>query len=234
MKAIPAIRRLVRNSVRLPERTAISLRHWFDPNYDLDREAKSRMGWLLRDRLEKLQSIPGMCTFPKCRVLSLLALKAPPGGVIVEIGAWKGRVSAWLIETMEQRPDPLPIISIDPHAGQLGETWDDFCRTVADFKLAERGLQVIRKPSHEAGKSWSQPISFLWIDGGHEYEDVVHDIADYAPHVISGGLIAFDDSSEGLFPGVEQAIAEWKAAARDIEHVATVRDISVFRKVTRS
>jgi hypothetical protein len=231
MAALPELRRIIRNTTRLPGRTLETLRRRFDPRYDLEREAKSRVRWLAPGQLERLTSVPGMCDIYNCRLVALLVLDAPSGGVVVEIGAWKGRMTAWLVEAVQQRPDPLPVISIDPHAGELGESWDDFCQTVADFRLAERGLQVIRERSHDAARSWTRPIAMLWIDGSHDYEDVARDIVDYVPHVVADGIIALDDSAGGLFPGVERAIAEWAATSSNIQHVATLRNVSIFRKV---
>ena len=168
-----------------------------------------------------------MCSIRECRLLALLARQAPAGGAIVEIGAWKGRTTAWLVEAAERRADRPPVISIDPHHR---ESWDDFCRTVADLKLAERGLAVVRQRSHDAALNWSRPISMLWVDGSHEYDDVARDIADFTPHVLPGGVVAFDDSAGGEFPGVERAIAEWRAADRRFVHVATLRTITIMRR----
>jgi MMP 1-O-methyltransferase len=228
MAAVLDLRRLVRNAALLPRRTWASLHRRFASDYALERRAKAAVaGWFAPDYLERLDAVPGMCSSRTGRVLALLAAEAPAGGDIVEIGAWKGRITVWLVEAAARRPDRPRVISIDPH---LRDSWDGFCRTVDDFKLAERGLQVVRQRSHDAARGWSRPISLLWIDGSHDYDDVRRDIADYAPHVIAGGWIAFDDSSGGEFPGVERAIAEWQADARDIARVATLRNMTIFRR----
>ncbi len=223
----PGLRRFARNVALLPRRTFISLTRRFDPNYQLDRRSKAVAGWFSPDYLARLDAVPGMCSARTGRILALLASDAPPGGDVVEIGAWKGRITVWLVEAAERRSDRPQVISIDPH---LRESWDGFCRTVADFKLNDRGLRVVRERSHDAAHDWSRPITLLWVDGSHEYDDVARDIADYAQHVIVGGVIAFDDSAGGEFPGVERAIAEWKAAARDFVRVATIGNMTIFRR----
>ena len=231
MSALPGIRRIVRNALRLPSRTWRTLRRRLNPEFDLERQAKAVPGWFAPDYLAQLDGIPGMCAARVGWLLASLATQAPPGGVIVEIGAWKGRITAWLVEASERRPDRPPVVSIDPHSGQLGESWDDFCRTVADFNLAERGLQIVRASSHVVAQTWSRPISLLWIDGSHDYEDVALDIADYTSHVVAGGIVAFDDSAGGAFPGVERAIAEWSATSGNFQRIATLRETSIFRKL---
>jgi hypothetical protein len=47
--------------------------------------------------------------------------------------------------------------------------------------------------SVDIGKTWSKPIDFLFIDGGHEYEDVLADFETFSPHVVVGGIVAFHD-----------------------------------------
>src|SRR5688572_19415074 len=226
MAALPGLRRIIRNTTRLPGRTLETLRRRFDPRYDLERQAKTVLQWFDAEHLARLESIPGMCDVRECRLMALLASLAPTGGAIMEIGAWKGRMTAWLIEGAERRADRPPVISIDPH---LRDSWDEFCCTVADFRLEERGLRVIRESSHDTARKWVDPISLLWIDGSHDYQDVARDIADYVPHVVAGGVIAFDDSTDGSFPGVERAIAEWRAAS-DAVLVASIRSVSIFRR----
>jgi hypothetical protein len=80
------------------------------------------------------------------------------------------------------------------------------------------------------GPSWASPISLLWIDGSHEYEDVRQDIVNFTRHVVHGGFIAFDDSVGGDFPGVEQAITEWEVDKPDYKRIASLRNISIFQR----
>jgi len=201
----------------------------FDPSYSLERQARSVRKWFTRDQLARLERIPGMCSHRECRLLAYLIGQAPLGGAIVEIGAWKGRVTAWLVEAAERRADRPRIFSIDPHGHG---SWDDFCKTVEEFELEKRGVQIHRVSSRALGPTWSRPISFLWIDGAHDYESVSQDLAEFTPHVAVGGWIAMDDSAGGAFPGVERAIEEWLLVATNYVRVATVRNVSVFRRAS--
>ena len=47
--------------------------------------------------------------------------------------------------------------------------------------------------SSEIAKTWNKPIHLLFIDGSHEYEDVLADFRNFYPHVIPGGIVAFHD-----------------------------------------
>lgn len=56
---------------------------------------------------------------------------------------------------------------------------------------------------------WNQPIDFLYIDGGHSFQDVQADILGWVPHVQSGGCILGHDYEDGdtcMFPGVKKAV----------------------------
>ena len=221
--------RVLHNLVRLPRRTAGSLLRLVDPNYRLERRARSVRFWLDRQRMAELESIPGMCSQRECRLLAYLILQAPPRGDVVEIGAWKGRMTAWLVEAAQIRADQLAIHSIDPH--HRG-SWEDYCKTLSRFDLCARGLRVYRASSHEVGQAWTRPISLLWIDGSHEYKDVAVDIADFTPHVVVGGWVGFDDSAGGHFPGVERAVAEWASHDKRFVRVATLRNVSFYRRAS--
>jgi predicted O-methyltransferase YrrM len=223
------IRRLTRNIVRLPARTLAGVQRRLDPVYRLQREADALVPKLLgKDRLALLEKVPGHSSARKCRLLSHLANQSPSGGCWVEIGAFKGKSAAWLVETASKRIDRPTVVSIDPH---LRDTWETFQGTVRQFDLQARGLEIRRGFSHDVGKTWNRPISLLWIDGSHEYPDVLHDIEDFVPWVIEGGWIVFDDAAGGKFPGVEQAIAERMTDRSGCENVGVILPFAIFRRV---
>lgn len=57
---------------------------------------------------------------------------------------------------------------------------------------------------------------WLYIDGGHEYENVVEDLKRYEASLEVGGVIAFDDYNNSqerfYYPGVKKAVDEFMAA----------------------
>lgn len=223
--------RLGRNIIRLPARVARDVSRWADPNFRLEREADRIVNrWLSASQRKALESIVGTSANHECRLLAYLANVAPVGGIILEIGAWKGKSTAWLVEGSTRREEPLPVVSVDPHACGSWETFND---TVQRFELVNRGLEVHRAGSHEVGEKWTRPLSLLWVDGSHEYDDVVRDIGLFTPHVIAEGWIIFDDAVGGLFPGVEQAIREEMTTARGFYRIAVIRHLQVFQRAPK-
>jgi len=53
-------------------------------------------------------------------------------------------------------------------------------------------------------------FDFIFVDGGHDVDDVYQDIKNYAPLLRSGGIIAFHDYRKGLSvdQGIQQAIKD--------------------------
>ena len=220
--------RVAQNIVRFPQRTARSIARLFTPDYRLERQALAYVAQHIPvERRERLSTVPGMSSERECALLAFLAHTVPAGGCIVEIGAWKGKSTAWLVEGSQLRAAPLPVVSIDPHER---DSWNDFRATVSGFDLERRGLEVRRAFSHEVGREWRRPISLLWVDGCHEYEPVLQDIADFAPHVVADGWIVFDDAAGGRFPGVERALVERMDGDARFRRTATLRHLAVYRR----
>jgi predicted O-methyltransferase YrrM len=229
----------LKNALVFPKRLARGLLRFMDPAYTLQRQANREIPRLLGEAcFAQLQTVPGTSSAREGKLLAYLAWKAPQQGCLVEIGAFKGKTTALLVEIANRRPDRPAVYSIDPHAdfpsyanpSQIMNTWASYCETVQRFHLTERGLNVVRAFSHDAGRTWNRPISFLWIDGGHEFEDVVHDIDDFVPLVVPGGWIVFDDAKGGYFPGVERAIREKMLGNPSFCHRGAIKHFEIFQR----
>jgi predicted O-methyltransferase YrrM len=222
------VNRLIHNIVKLPRRTYETIRWRVDPVHRLQMKAnRSIRARFASERIEQLEQIPGNTSARECRLLAYLGMQSPEGGCYVEIGALFGKSTAWLVEAAACCSVPRAVVSIDSH---LGGTWEGFSQSVEGFSLTDRGLEIRRGLSHDIAQGWTEPISFLWIDGSHHYEDVVNDIDDYVPHVIPGGWIVFDDAASELFPGVVQAIGERMHGRAGIELVGTIKNFALFRR----
>lgn len=66
----------------------------------------------------------------------------------------------------------------------------DFHVNTSQFK--DR-VTVITGDSEVVGKTWSTVLDVLLVDGGHEYEVVAADVANFVPWVRNGGMLMFDD-----------------------------------------
>src|SRR6185437_3445216 len=86
------VARVIENLAKVPRRTATSLVRIWNADFELERQARRAIPrWFEPHRIRALDSIAGMSAAHECRLLAYLAARAPLGGAIVEIGAWKGK-----------------------------------------------------------------------------------------------------------------------------------------------
>jgi hypothetical protein len=62
---------------------------------------------------------------------------------------------------------------------------------------------ILEGDSRITGKDWTEPIDFLFIDGGHSYEYVLADISNFGPHA---RLIACHDYGNPSWPSIARAV----------------------------
>ena len=220
--------RLWRNVIRLPVRTAASLRRRCQPVYRIQRRADRYVrAHLSAPLIRRLGDVPGHTSDRQCRVIFYLAMTTPADGVLVEIGAYKGRSTAWLAEAA--RRGARHLVSIDPH---LNDSYERFQQTLREFDI-ENVATLHRATSQEVGRSFAQPIALLWVDGGHDYDCVRQDIADFTPRVRPGGIALFDDANPRAFPGVVRAIDESLRRDRTWVYLGRIKMMDVWERVER-
>lgn len=128
----------------------------------------------------------------------------PDDATIVEIGSYMGRSTTAM--AFACRGSKRQIFAIDTFAGNES----DFVKGKNNVDWEGGGyLEVFKENlrtndllgfvtpvqaySFEAGKKWNEPIDFLFVDGSHEFEDVLQDFELFFPHVKPGGVVAFHD-----------------------------------------
>ncbi len=219
------LHRAARNLVKLPIRSVDSLARRLQPGFKIqlaaDRFAHQRID---PTQYQQLCAIPANTSDRKCRLLFYLAMTTQAPGILVEIGAFKGKSTAWLAEAARRTGKHL--VSIDPH---LFGSLDTFRDTVRRFKIDEVAT-LHQKLSHHAAQGWADPIAFLWIDGGHDYGCVRQDILDYTPHVQPGGIVIFDDVNPKDFPGVVQAVDELMHPDPSFKCLGQIKSFGLFQK----
>jgi hypothetical protein len=150
---------------------------------------------------EKAQDVPGYIGEREFKALAMLAVGAPPGGVVVEIGSFKGK-STVALASLAQHYRTDRVISIDPHdapsvtdpmLGMQASSFDDFLSTLRKAAV-EPYVEVHRATSREVSVGWNRPIRFLWIDGDHTYDGAKLDFDLYSRHLVEGAIVAVHDT----------------------------------------
>jgi len=224
------LQRLLRNLARFPRRTVEGLSRELQPVYRHRRAAKARVRReLSADRVAALSAVPGNSSDWQCMLLYHLACSSAeavsdPDAVLLEIGAFKGKSTAWLAEAA--RKTGRGLVSIDPLVEGTEAVFRD---TVERFAIGEVA-ELHKAFSHDLGTTWDRPIAFLWIDGGHDYDTVQQDVIDFAPHVRPGGYVVFDDVNPGDFAGLVRAVDETIGRDDRFEHLGEIKHTGLYRR----
>jgi len=132
----------------------------------------------------------------------------------VEIGAWKGKSSAFMaVEIINSEKDIILHVVDHFQGSEEHQTEGDVVEGIlkqtflSNTAPVEDVIQLW--PMHSAlavSHFEDRSLDFVFIDAAHDYESVKEDITMWLPKVKRGGVIAGDDYS--TWPGVKQAVDE--------------------------
>lgn len=179
------------------------------------------------------QGIPGWSSF--LHAYDDMVVLAHDGETIVEIGVAFGRSLAYLARKVIDSGKRVRVVGVDPWqddrwempfdypvdaprpgwggehalwARSLGGPFSAFVHCMQQNARDElERCTILRCKSGDAARMIG-PCRGVLIDGSHNYEDVVADIALWKSHILPGGILAGDDYSEHDFPGVVRAVKE--------------------------
>lgn len=144
--------------------------------------------------------------------------EVPDNSVMVEVGSWMGRSSAYVASLIQESGKNIQFYCIDTWEGseehsEIIKSLESQGKTLfGEFKnnILECGLQdyiiPIKLESVEASKQFKdESIDFIHIDAAHDYENVMNDIKAWYPKIKPGGLITGDDYGwEGVYRAVNE------------------------------
>jgi len=149
------------------------------------------------------------------------ASKVPEGGVIVEVGSFKGsstyalalgcverNVKVYAVDTWMGSPGGVDEWGKRGGVFTLGSHLEEFKRNLKEF--IDSGI-VIPLEMSSAGALMYEPRLepyLLFIDGSHQYEDVLFDVTCWWGRLKARGLMAVHDSSGAIdaHPQVRRAL----------------------------
>jgi hypothetical protein len=148
-----------------------------------------------------MHAVEGMLAGNELQCLFSLAQEVD-SGMIIEIGSYRGR-STIALAYGSLAGSKVSVYAVEPHQpfeGPLGGKFGPQDK-VAFFRhvlLAGAGeiVYLINLSSEQAVAGWHQSIGLLWIDGDHSYEGAKKDFELWSPFVVTGGRIAFHDSTD--------------------------------------
>ena len=143
----------------------------------------------------------------------------------LEVGSFEGRSALWTVENLLQTPGSR-IYCVD--RWEVWRNWEggvDLDYEV-NFDANTRGLEQVVKVKGESRDLLPRMSKGFfhgaYVDGSHEYGDVLLDARMVAELVRPGAVVVFDDyelpSCDGVKRAVNQLLAEWRDRV-DVLHV---------------
>lgn len=162
----------------------------------------------------------------------------PPGGVIVELGVWKGKSLSYLAANAKKAGKGIRVVGID---NWLHNDWDGYwgiqridsekgekrsvrqqCEENLAFTGARDVVRLIESDSIAAAKLFADnSVDFIFIDDTHNVEHIKEEIAAWLPKLKRPTWIAGHDYPGNIaagvlhhFPHATQDGASWVAEVK--------------------
>jgi hypothetical protein len=145
--------------------------------------------------------------------LALMPLGPGESGLVVEIGAYRGRTSIFMARALRALGRAATILSIDPFERVRPDrlnprgSFPTYLKQVQSAGLEDVCVPMVAYSQH-AAPAVPDRIGVLVVDGDHHYESVCRDLALYAPKLLPGGLVFVDDYAPA-YAGVRKATDEF-------------------------
>ncbi len=132
---------------------------------------------------------------------------------VVEIGSLVGKSSYVIAKGLESKINPKlycidPFMGVDPNdktdatvrekISQIQNEFGDgkykeaFVANMTKYGVMDK-IQLMEGYSYQFANTFDKKIDFLFIDGSHEYKDVLKDYIDWSQKIKPGGYIAIHD-----------------------------------------
>jgi predicted O-methyltransferase YrrM len=139
-----------------------------------------------------------------------LAREASKIGPCLEIGSYCGKSAAYI--GMGCKENGGILFSVDHHRGseeqQPGQAYFDsdlvdhetgrintfnlFRKVISDLSIEDTVVPIVAR-SEVVARLWATPLSMVFIDGGHTFEEAFKDYNCWAPHLLPGGYLVIHD-----------------------------------------
>lgn len=168
------------------------------------------------------------------------ASQVPAGGLMVEIGSFRGRSAIVLASASG---DDVQLVTIDPHGGndrgpqQLDGFVEEGERDHQEYvaNLARAGVtskvRHVRLPSQEALGEVDEPVDLLYIDGAHRYQPALADIRRWGDRVAPGGTLLIHDSFSSV--GVTLALVSHLFSSAQFRYEGRSGSLAQYRRLGR-
>jgi SAM-dependent methyltransferase len=143
--------------------------------------------------------------------------RAKDGGVLVEVGTWRGCSLAFLAVQAHNSGKQLQVIGVDMFEDSADTHMANNPENGQFPTLAEVSAHFIQLPQVRlikalswvaAGQFARESVDFIWLDACHDYASVKRDIDAWWPVLKPGGVFGGHDYDLWNYPGVVAAVHE--------------------------
>lgn len=127
---------------------------------------------------------------------------------VLEIGSYCGRSTICMAQSAAH------VVCVDPFDGRATpnrrDTLDEFSRNLDRYGVSDK-VFPFRMTTEEAslgGLEWGTPFDMAFIDGDHNYQNVIKDFVFAASRLVPGGIVAFHDYDMDANPQVVFAVQQ--------------------------
>jgi predicted O-methyltransferase YrrM len=175
----------------------------------------------------RVKAVPGWFTYDDAAHFTLVLRMQTAAGIrgdILEIGPYHGRSTAILAGALVEGER---LTAVDPF--QSGEVYvanpPTPERLLSNVTAANPGLkadavEIIAAYSTELELADDRRFRFVHIDGSHERDVVLHDLTMTERHLLPGGVVVLDDYDHPDWPGVTEAISDFRKEHPEFTEVA--------------
>jgi len=156
----------------------------------------------------------GQVELAACQLLRDLAARVPADQAIVELGAFAGRSTGWLL-LGAQDGHGAHVTTVDPWERYAGDYYDypEYLAARRRFEawMARIGATpdrhtVVQDVAHQVAEAWQGPqVGLLWHDAEHSADAVARDLAAWQAHIAPGGVVVLHDAGNPRMGVVEGA-----------------------------
>ncbi|MCA9806745.1 MAG: class I SAM-dependent methyltransferase [Cyanobacteria bacterium HKST-UBA06] len=147
--------------------------------------------------------IPGWCDYDN--IYQQRVDEAQDGQVFLEIGCAYGKSTACMAEAIKRSGKNLTFYAVDFWSMPIFPfQW--FVNHLTQLRLLDYVIPLKMRSAQAAKFFGDNSLDFVYIDGSHEYNDVLEDLNLWYPKVKPGGWFCGHDYVFDEFPGVTSAV----------------------------
>jgi len=175
--------------------------------------------------VNKAQVVRPLTEINERECVARLAAVVPPKGLIVEIGTLYGGMTA-VLGLANKKASIITIDDFSWHPADDVPSSEEL--VLANMEsVGVHNVKVIKGDSRVIGKTWTEPIDLIFIDGGHSFDWVYPDLCNFAPHA---KVVALHDYGNAFWMTIRQAVDQFMGDNPEWEVSEVVGTVAVLRR----